>query len=81
MLLAAKKIPVTGAKMFPYAYTVTPKDVMMAGTILSGAIRVEARIDQDGDAISKQPGDVAGARAEVSKVGDKGVDFVLDKAL
>ena len=81
MLLAAKKIPVTGAKMFPYAYNVTPSDVMMAGTVLNGTVRVEARIDQDGDAISKQPGDVVGAAAGAHKVGSKGVDFNLDKAL
>ena len=81
MLLAAKKIPVTGGAIFPFAYTVTPQDVMMAGTILNGNVRVEARIDQDGDAISKQPGDITGAMKGAQKVGAKGIDFALDKTL
>ena len=81
MMLAAKKIPVTGAAMFPLSYTVTPKDVMMAGTILNGPVRVSARIDQDGDAISKQPGDVTGKAKAVIKVGDKAAHFTLDSAL
>ena len=81
MLLAAKKIPVTGAKMFPLAYTVTKADIMMQGTVLAGTVRVSARIDQDGDAISKQPGDIVGASAKAHKVGAKGIDFGLDKTL
>ena len=81
MMIAAKKIPVTGAAMFPLTYTVTPKDVMMAGTALAGTVRVSARIDQDGDAISKQPGDVTGAAKKVIKVGDKAAHFTLDGAL
>ncbi len=58
MLVAAKKIPVSGAAMFPFEFEVTDQDVMMGGSGLGGAVRVEARIDQDGDAMSKQPGDV-----------------------
>ncbi len=33
---------------------------MIAGTQLTGDVVVIARYDQDGDAISKQPGDVLG---------------------
>lgn len=81
MLLAAKKIPVTGTGMFPLKYTVGPADVMMQGTQLAGGVRVEARVDQDGDAISKAPGDVVGVLARGVKVGDEGVDFALDSNL
>ena len=82
MMLAAKKIMVTGSAMFPLKYTVTPKDVMMAGTSLVGKVRVSARIDQDGDAISKQPGDVIGAAKAPVMVGDKKpADFTLDSAI
>ena len=82
MMLAAKKINVTGAAMFPLKYTVTPKDVMMAGTSLVGNVRVSARIDQDGDAISKQPGDVVGAAKAPVEVGSKkAADFTLDSAI
>jgi hypothetical protein len=81
MMLAAKKVAVTGPQLFPLKYSMTGRDVMMQGTVLSGAIRVEARIDADGDAISKQPGDVTGKVGGVRKVGDKAVDFVLDKTI
>ena len=82
MMLAAKKIAVTGAAMFPLKYTVTPKDVMMAGTSLVGNVRVSARVDQDGDAISKQPGDVTGAaKAPVTVGGKKNADFTLNSKI
>lgn len=81
MLLAAKKVPVTGADMFPLKYTVGPADVMMQGTQLAGNVRVEARVDQDGDAISKAPGDVVGALDKAVKVGDEGLDFTLNASL
>ena len=78
MMLAAQKVDVTGPKIFPLKYRVSGRDVMMQGTVLAGAIRVYARIDQDGDAMSKQPGDVTGFVQGVRKVGEKGVDMLLD---
>ena len=54
---------------------------MMQGTSLAGPVRVEARIDQDGDAISKQPGDIVGALAKGAQVGDENLDFALDNTL
>jgi len=81
MMLAAKKIGVSGPEMFPFQYVVTPADVMMQGTALAGPVRVEARVDQDGDAISKQPGDVVGALTKGAKVGQMDLDFVLDNHL
>ena len=54
----------------------------MQGTVLAGTVRVSARIDQDGDAISKQSGDIVGvSSAKAHKVGAKGIDFGLDKTL
>ena len=53
----------------------------MAGTPLAGSVRVSARVDQDGDAISKQPGDLIGKVKAAVKVGAKKVDFSLDSAL
>ena len=82
MPLAAKRIPVgEGAKMFPFKFLVTPADVMMKGTVLTGQVTVDARIDQDGDAISKQPGDITGQTPAPVTVGDKDVKFTLDKKL
>ena len=81
MMLAAKKHVVSGPQMFPLKYVVTPANVMMQGTVLAGPVRVEARVDQDGDAISKQPGDVVGALTKGAKVGQMNLDFVLDNHL
>ncbi len=81
MPLAAKRIPVLDAKMFPFKYIVTPADVMMKGTVLTGDVTVDARLDQDGDAISKQPGDVTGKTEKAVKVGDKTGNFTLNKKI
>jgi hypothetical protein len=80
MLIASQKLPV-GPGMFPLRYTITRKDVMMQGTQLAGPVRVDARIDGDGDALSKDPGDIVGAAKGAVSVGTHGVDFTLDQVL
>jgi hypothetical protein len=42
------------------AFEMTEKQAMIAGTQLTGDVVITARYDQDGDAISKQPGDIVG---------------------
>jgi hypothetical protein len=81
MMLAAKKVVLKGPQAFPLKYTMTGRDVMMQGTILAGQVRVHARIDQDGDAISKQPGDVTGQIPSARKVGDTKADLILDQVI
>ena len=81
MLMASKKLEIGGANMFPLEYEIGPENVMMGGTALEGQVRVEARLDQDGDAISKQPGDLVGARAGAVAVGATGVDFAVREKL
>jgi hypothetical protein len=44
----------------PIPYDVTEGQAMVNGTQMTGDVIVMARIDQDGDAISKQPGDIVG---------------------
>ena len=39
----------------------TEAQAMIAGTQLTGDVVVTARYDQDGDALSKQPGDISGS--------------------
>jgi hypothetical protein len=41
-------------------FEMTERQAMIAGTQLTGDVVVIARYDQDGDAISKQPGDIVG---------------------
>ena len=44
----------------PLAYDVTEGQAMVNGTQMTGDVVIMARIDQDGDAISKQPNDIVG---------------------
>jgi hypothetical protein len=60
-------------------FELTEKQAMIAGTELSGEVVVTARFDQDGDAISKQPGDVTGS-VRVKIPADK-VTLTLDDVL
>ncbi|MGK0360503.1 MAG: hypothetical protein ACI9U2_002816 [Bradymonadia bacterium] len=80
MMIAAKKLPVPNADIFPLKYIVTGRDVMMAGTKLFGPVKVEARIDNDGDALSKNPGDITGGPIGV-KTGAKDANFELKQKL
>jgi len=78
-LLASKKIPVMGADMFPMDFEISAKDVMMPGAQLAGRVRVKARVDYDGDAMTKQKGDVVGAVPDAVDVGATGVVLKLNE--
>ena len=45
---------------FPIKFSLDSRDAMLAGTSLSGKVVVTVRVDKDGDAITKNPGDVTG---------------------
>lgn len=60
-------------------FEMTEKQAMIAGTELTGEVVVTARYDQDGDALSKQPGDVSGS-IKVKIPADK-VTLMLDDVL
>jgi hypothetical protein len=60
-------------------FQLTEAQAMTAGTELVGDVVVTARYDQDGDAISKQPGDVVGS-ARVTIPADN-VTITLDDIL
>jgi hypothetical protein len=72
-ILGVKRL-VAGA--FPMRFEVDGRDAMIPGVKFAGKVVVGARVDKDGDATTKNPGDVVGsARAEV---GAKDVQVVLD---
>ena len=79
-LIASTKRDRLTLKDFPLTYLVTQNDSMM-GAPLSGKITVSARLDQDGDAISKEPGDLVGSAGRVVIVGEAPVDIVLNSVL
>ncbi|HEU0037083.1 MAG TPA: hypothetical protein VFQ53_41015 [Kofleriaceae bacterium] len=61
------------------AFELTERQAMVAGTELTGEVIVMARVDQDSDAITKQPGDVTGMTRV--KIPADGVVLELDTVL
>ncbi len=75
-LLAARRATIQSPDMFPLAYEVSSAD-LMAGADVNAPLRVEARIDQDGDAISRTPGDLYGRTPKTVKNGDDPVNLAI----
>ena len=76
-ILAVKKL--TAAK-WPVPFQLDNRDAMMTGTKLGGKVVVSVRVDKDGDAITKNPGDVTGASRPLDVPSEK-VVVTLDTVL
>jgi len=61
------------------AFELSEAQAMVAGTELTGDVVVQARLDHDGDALSKEPGDVTGQTR--IKIPADGVTVKLDTLL
>jgi hypothetical protein len=59
------------------AFRIGPEDTMIAGRPFHGALQLSARIDEDGDAISRGARDSAGEAAAPVQPGATGVEIVL----
>lgn len=75
--LAVKRLTVTS---WPIPFSLDSRDAMMEGTKIAGKVIVTGRVDKDGDAMTKEPGDVTGATRPVEPPADK-VVLTLDKLL
>jgi hypothetical protein len=75
--LAVRKLVVSS---FPINFSLDSRDAMLAGTKLAGKVVVTARVDKDGDAMTKNPGDVTGQSKAVEPPSAK-VVVDLDKIL
>lgn len=60
----------------PYNFKLNQNDVMLPGAVLEGLVEITARIDQDGDPLSRQDGDLVGTVQ--AKVGQKDLEIVLE---
>ena len=76
--LAVKRI--VGAE-FPLVFELGPDDRMIAAMPFTGPFGVSARIDGDGNAMSRSPGDLQGAVDGDVNPGDTGLELVLDEKL
>jgi len=76
--LAVKRI---ASPRFPMEFTLGPDDMMSAGMPFQGPLAVTVRLDGDGNAMSRTPGDLMGAASEPLEPGASGVVIVLDQAI
>jgi hypothetical protein len=74
-LVAVKKFPAT---TFPIEFTMSAADMPFQGGTFDGELTLTARIDQDGDPLSRQKGDVFGSLPKV-QVGSKDVRLTVDQ--
>jgi cytochrome c-type biogenesis protein CcmH len=72
--VAAKRLP---AASFPLRFDVGPSDSMM-GQTLPDRLRVDARVDRDGDPLTRDPADPT-ASADDVRLGDAGLRLILRK--
>ena len=77
--LAVKRVP---NPSFPVEYSIGPDDRMIQSMPFTGPIELTARIDGDGNATSRSPGDVMGtAQTGPVEPGATGVAILLDTPL
>jgi hypothetical protein len=69
------------APAFPLDFTIGPGDIMMEGMAFQGPIRLTARVDADGDAMTRNPGDLQGSSASDVAPGARDVEIVIDEVL
>ncbi|MBW2267999.1 MAG: hypothetical protein JRH16_05450 [Deltaproteobacteria bacterium] len=76
--LAVQRIAQPG---FPLEFALGPEHRMIQTLPFAGELRLTARLDSDGDAGSRTPGDLQGKAAGVHAPGATGVEIVLDEML
>jgi hypothetical protein len=73
--LAVKKID---KPSFPLGYSLSQENVMMQGTPFTGKITISVRLDKDGNAVTRGPGDLTGEyKKNPVDVGTKNVDIMI----
>ena len=76
--LAVKRIE---APSFPLAFEIGPDDRMIKSRPFVGPLQITARLDADGNATSRTPGDLQGSAKAAVNPGAVGVELVLDERL
>jgi cytochrome c-type biogenesis protein CcmH len=76
--LAVKRIP---DPEFPLEFEIGPGDRMIQAVPFAGPLQVTARIDADGNAMTREPGDLQGRSTAGLQPGDRGVEVVIDEVL
>ena len=66
---------------FPLDFSIGPEDRMIRTMPFEGELRLSARLDGDGNAMSREPGDLQGSADGGFEPGASGVEIVLDEIL
>ena len=66
---------------FPLEFEIGPENVMIPSMRFEGAIQLTARLDSDGNAMTRLPGDLQGAMAAPLAPGAAGAVLTLDQKL
>ncbi len=69
------------APRFPLRFEVGPEHLMIPGSAFEGELRLSARLDSDGNAMTRLPGDLHGSAAQTVSPGARDVAIVLDQRL
>jgi len=65
---------------FPLAYSLGPEDAMSPDASFSGKVVVSARLDKDGDPMTREPGNLSGEyKKNPVEIGSAKVEIVLDQ--
>lgn len=74
--LAVLRIP---NPSFPLDFTIGPENVMIPSMTFAGAISLSARLDEDGNAMTRTAGDISSETKEPLSPGDTGVTLLLSE--
>lgn len=66
---------------FPLEFSLGPEDRMLETLPFTGELQISARLDADGNAMSREPGDLEGRAEAAVSPGATGVTVVLDEVL
>jgi hypothetical protein len=66
---------------FPLDFEIGPDDRMIQQIPFEGPLEITARIDGDGNATTREPGDLFGVSTEEVQPGDTGILITIDQAL
>lgn len=64
---------------FPLEFSIGPEDVMIPSMQFVGPISLSARLDEDGNAMTRGAGDISSVTAEPLNPGEMGIEIVLSK--
>lgn len=76
--LAVQRIP---SPSFPLEFSIGPDDRMIQALPFAGPLQLSARLDADGNAMTREPGDLQGAAEGSFAPGDEGALIRIDEAL